>query len=120
MRYQKYIDKFPSLEGKNILITGSNTGLGFEFARLILSKNAHLFMAVRNLDKGNKAIKKLKEEFKDAFRGEEDRDLDNFAKTLLKCITEKEDNKWKIELGKMEIGIKRALGPGYIDNNLLK
>ena len=66
MRYQKYIDRFPLLEGKNILITGSNTGLGFEFARLVLSKKAHLFMAVRNLDKGNNAIKMLKEEFKDA------------------------------------------------------
>lgn len=55
-------------EGKNILITGGNSGLGFECAKVLASKGANLIIACRDKDKGEKAreeISKLgKAEFK--------------------------------------------------------
>ena len=44
-----------SLTHKNILITGANSGLGFESAKYFAAKEARVFLAARNLDKANKA-----------------------------------------------------------------
>lgn len=40
-----------SLAGKNILITGSNSGLGFETMRVLALRGAHIYGAARTLDK---------------------------------------------------------------------
>ncbi|KAJ5642129.1 hypothetical protein N7490_006129 [Penicillium lividum] len=51
---------FPSAEGKCAVITGANTGLGFESARQLLSLGlSHLVIAVRSLEKGTEAAAKL-------------------------------------------------------------
>ncbi|GAM83794.1 hypothetical protein ANO11243_017840 [Dothideomycetidae sp. 11243] len=53
-------DKFPSVKGKTAIVTGSNTGLGFESARQLLVLGlSHLIMAVRSLERGNAAAQKL-------------------------------------------------------------
>ncbi|UKZ93570.1 uncharacterized protein TrAFT101_008480 [Trichoderma asperellum] len=53
-------ERYPSVQGKCAIITGSNTGLGFESARQLLALGlSHLVMAVRSLEKGNEAAKKL-------------------------------------------------------------
>lgn len=49
-----------SLEGKTYLITGANTGTGFEAARILLSKGAAVVMLNRNEQKTNLAIQSLK------------------------------------------------------------
>ncbi|KAJ3546622.1 hypothetical protein NM208_g1913 [Fusarium decemcellulare] len=51
----------PSLDGKVILITGANTGLGKATA-LELSQHgpAHIYMTARNLTKGNAALEEVK------------------------------------------------------------
>jgi NAD(P)-dependent dehydrogenase (short-subunit alcohol dehydrogenase family) len=46
--------------GKNILITGANSGLGLEAATVLSEKGANIIMAVRNLEKGNEAVAKIK------------------------------------------------------------
>lgn len=52
--------KYKSLEGKCAIVTGSNTGLGFEASRQLLSLGlSHLVMGVRSLEKGNAAAAKL-------------------------------------------------------------
>ena len=49
-----------SFNGKTILITGSNTGLGFQAARSFLELSAsHVILAVRNTSKGNIARDQL-------------------------------------------------------------
>jgi NAD(P)-dependent dehydrogenase (short-subunit alcohol dehydrogenase family) len=49
-----------NLIGKTILVTGANTGMGLEAARLYLTLNAsRVILAVRTLSKGNKASKYL-------------------------------------------------------------
>ncbi|KUJ11889.1 NAD(P)-binding protein [Mollisia scopiformis] len=53
--------KYPSLAGKVAIITGANSGLGFESARQLLTLGlSHLVVAVRSIEKGNAAASKLK------------------------------------------------------------
>ncbi len=45
----------PDQTGRTAVITGANTGLGYETARALAAKAAHVVLAVRNLDKGKAA-----------------------------------------------------------------
>jgi NAD(P)-dependent dehydrogenase (short-subunit alcohol dehydrogenase family) len=67
MKYKKYIDaNIPSLEGKNIVITGANSGIGFSLAKQLAYKHAHVVLACRNEEKAIVAIEEIKREIKDA------------------------------------------------------
>ena len=50
----------PNLEGKTVLVTGSNSGLGYYTAKALAEKNAHVLIACRTLEKANLAISQLK------------------------------------------------------------
>ncbi len=52
-----------SQKRKTYLITGANTGAGFQATRLLLAKGASVVMLNRNLEKSTVAIEKLKTEF---------------------------------------------------------
>ncbi|WP_409439941.1 SDR family oxidoreductase [Psychromonas sp. GE-S-Ul-11] len=52
-----------SLVGKTYLITGANTGAGFQATRILLSKGAQVIMLNRNPEKSEAAIVDLKSEF---------------------------------------------------------
>ena len=43
----------PDQTGRTAVITGANTGLGYETAAALAAKGAHVVLAVRNADKGN-------------------------------------------------------------------
>ena len=45
----------PNLDGNVIIITGANSGLGFECARILAEKGATIVMAVRTIAKGEQA-----------------------------------------------------------------
>jgi NAD(P)-dependent dehydrogenase (short-subunit alcohol dehydrogenase family) len=45
----------PDLTGKVIVVTGANSGLGFECSKALAEKGATVVMTARNLDKGEKA-----------------------------------------------------------------
>jgi NAD(P)-dependent dehydrogenase (short-subunit alcohol dehydrogenase family) len=45
----------PDQSGRVAIITGSNTGVGYEAAAALAGRGAHVVLAVRNLDKGNDA-----------------------------------------------------------------
>ena len=53
------IEQSPDLKDKVIIITGANSGLGFESAKVFASKNAITIMAVRNIAKGETVKKKF-------------------------------------------------------------
>lgn len=59
--------KNPTAAGQCAIVTGSNTGLGYEASRQLLSLGlSHLIMGVRSVDKGASAAKKLQSEFPSA------------------------------------------------------
>jgi len=49
-----------NLSGKTVIVTGSNTGIGYETALDLYKKGAKVFVACRNQEKALKAIEKMK------------------------------------------------------------
>jgi NAD(P)-dependent dehydrogenase (short-subunit alcohol dehydrogenase family) len=49
----------PDQSGRTAVITGANTGLGYETAAALAAKGAHVVLAVRNLDKGREAADRI-------------------------------------------------------------
>lgn len=64
MKWTEY--DIPDLTGQVIVVTGANSGIGFEATRLFAKRNAHVVMACRSIDKAETAFDTIKEEFKDA------------------------------------------------------
>lgn len=58
-------ERLGSLIGKTYLITGANTGAGFQATRILLSKGASVVMLNRNPSKSEAATVELKSEFGD-------------------------------------------------------
>nr|WP_233752631.1 SDR family NAD(P)-dependent oxidoreductase [Flavilitoribacter nigricans] len=56
-------DIIENINDKTYLITGANTGAGFQAARILLGKGAEVVMLNRNREKSNQAIAELKTEF---------------------------------------------------------
>ena len=52
-------ENIPSQNGKVAIVTGSSSGIGLEAARVLANKGAEVIIAVRNKDKGDKAVKKI-------------------------------------------------------------
>ncbi|KAJ6574398.1 hypothetical protein B0H19DRAFT_1020919 [Mycena capillaripes] len=52
----------PDLSGKIIMVTGGNTGIGYETVKQLLLKNAKVYLAARSPEKAAAAIKRLEEE----------------------------------------------------------
>lgn len=49
------IDNIPDLSGKVIIVTGGNSGLGYESVKAFSQKGAEVILACRNMDKGHTA-----------------------------------------------------------------
>jgi NAD(P)-dependent dehydrogenase (short-subunit alcohol dehydrogenase family) len=56
----------PDQSGRVAIITGSNTGIGYGAAAVLAAKGAHTVLAVRNLDKGDDAVARIKSASPDA------------------------------------------------------
>ncbi|MFI5506807.1 SDR family NAD(P)-dependent oxidoreductase [Mycobacterium sp. NPDC051804] len=49
----------PDQTGRTAVITGANTGLGYETAAALAAKGARVVLAVRNTDKGKEAVRRI-------------------------------------------------------------
>ena len=50
----------PDQTGRVAVVTGSNTGIGYQAAAVLADRGAHVVLAVRNLDKGNEAAARIR------------------------------------------------------------
>lgn len=50
----------PDQKGRVAIVTGSSSGIGYETARVLAAKNATVIIAVRNLEKGQSALEKIR------------------------------------------------------------
>ena len=48
------------MDGKTVVITGCNTGIGFETAKDLSKRGARVIMACRNMEAANKAADTIK------------------------------------------------------------
>jgi NAD(P)-dependent dehydrogenase (short-subunit alcohol dehydrogenase family) len=55
-------ENIPDQSGKLVLVTGANSGLGYEVTRALVRKGATVVMACRNLEKGEEAAAKVRAE----------------------------------------------------------
>ncbi len=55
-------DSMPDLTGKITVVTGANSGLGYETARALVQKGAQVVIASRDTTKGQEAVSKLQSE----------------------------------------------------------
>jgi NAD(P)-dependent dehydrogenase (short-subunit alcohol dehydrogenase family) len=63
MSTEKWTTKnIPDMRGKTVIITGANSGIGYEAARALATRNARVIMACRNLEKGEQAASKIRAE----------------------------------------------------------
>lgn len=56
MKEQWTAADMPNLSAKNVVVTGANSGVGFEAARAFANKGAHVVFACRNREKAEKAV----------------------------------------------------------------
>ncbi|OBH45693.1 SDR family NAD(P)-dependent oxidoreductase [Mycobacterium mantenii] len=49
----------PDQSGRVVVITGANTGIGYEAAAVLAYRGAHVVLAVRDLEKGNAALSRI-------------------------------------------------------------
>lgn len=52
----------PGVTGKTVLVTGSNSGLGYETARVLAARGGHVILACRSEDKARAAMDAIREE----------------------------------------------------------
>lgn len=67
MSKQKWdAENIPDQKGMVVIVTGSSSGIGYEAARVLANQHAEVIIAVRNLEKGNAAAAKIREQNPDA------------------------------------------------------
>jgi len=62
----KYIANLKSLKNKLILVTGANSGIGFEASKILAKKDAKIIMASRNQERLDEAKRKIINEYQNA------------------------------------------------------
>ncbi|CAF4849996.1 unnamed protein product, partial [Rotaria sp. Silwood2] len=56
---RKFYPSMQLMPGKTVVITGGNTGIGYETAKDLLRRGARVIIVCRNMDKGRQAIRQL-------------------------------------------------------------
>ncbi|MEJ2304778.1 MAG: SDR family NAD(P)-dependent oxidoreductase [Anaerolineales bacterium] len=59
-------ENIPDLTGKIAIVTGANSGIGYEMARALAHKKATVILACRDMDKGGAAVGQIAQEYPEA------------------------------------------------------
>ncbi|KAH7431859.1 hypothetical protein KP509_08G069900 [Ceratopteris richardii] len=62
MKSFREADTHVDMTGKNCIITGSNSGIGFETAKVLAARGATVYMICRNKERGEAAVSRIKSE----------------------------------------------------------
>lgn len=57
-----FVEQIPDLTGKVAIVTGANSGIGKETAKVLLAHGAKVYIAARNQAASQEAIRQLKQE----------------------------------------------------------
>lgn len=107
MEFKNYLDaKVSSLKGKNILVTGANSGLGYSLSLQASYKGANVFMACRSKLRAEFAIDKIKKEIPNANLKFFEYDQANF-KSIKKFVNKLNSLNIKIDFLVLNAGIYR-------------
>jgi NAD(P)-dependent dehydrogenase (short-subunit alcohol dehydrogenase family) len=60
------VEDIPDQRGRVAIVTGANSGIGFEIARALASRGATVVLAVRDLDRGHTAVRRINAELPSA------------------------------------------------------
>ncbi len=60
------VSNMPDQSGRTAIVTGANSGIGFEAARALASKGARVLLACRNPTKGQDAVDRIRREMPEA------------------------------------------------------
>jgi len=63
MTSQWTTEDIPNLAGKTAIVTGANSGIGYEMVRALIRKGAMVILACRNKDKGEAAVRQIAQEY---------------------------------------------------------
>ncbi len=67
MAEQKWtVNDIPDQTGKVIVVTGANSGLGYEGSLALARQGAHVALACRNMEKGETAVNQIRQQVPDA------------------------------------------------------
>jgi NAD(P)-dependent dehydrogenase (short-subunit alcohol dehydrogenase family) len=69
----------PDCSGRTVVVTGANSGLGFETTKALAAKGAHVVMACRNTERGETARRDIERDQPDASLAVHELDLANLA-----------------------------------------
>src|SRR5262245_13108253 len=69
----------PDLAGKTVVITGANSGIGYEAARILARKHAQVVLACRSLERGRAAEERIRREVPGALIEVRELDLGSLA-----------------------------------------
>eukprot|EP00761_Pharyngomonas_kirbyi_P014098 gb/GECH01014128.1/.p1 GENE.gb/GECH01014128.1/~~gb/GECH01014128.1/.p1 ORF type:complete len:337 (+),score=41.85 gb/GECH01014128.1/:1-1011(+) len=101
------------LKNKTVIITGANSGIGLETAKVLASLSAHVILGCRNMDKGHEASKQVKEYAKQKNSDITDPQIDVYPLDLSSMASVREfagkvnDNE-KVQQGGVDILINNA------------
>jgi NAD(P)-dependent dehydrogenase (short-subunit alcohol dehydrogenase family) len=72
-------DSIPNQSGQTVIVTGANSGLGFEASKALAGKGAHVVMACRSVERGEDASESIREEYPAASLSVRELDLADLA-----------------------------------------
>lgn len=119
------LQNIPDLTGKTIIVTGGNSGLGFEAVKAFALKGARVILACRTINKGEEAKNRISELLRTAIISVMELDLEDL-KSIRNFVDEFKQNNSRLDIllnnagimmvpyGLTKDGFERQLGTNHL------